>query len=130
MSSWTSTQYRFPEVEVIRSVPVRSAIPVIANIFSSRCIPYIGTPFQSEAFRRFAFNQGIRHQRVTTHWPEACNVAERITKTIGKVCKFAQVECKPWKLKMFPLSDKLQGYSAHVYRPTTSNYLERCTVED
>ena len=106
---------RIPEIEVIRPVSVRSAIPVLDNILSSRCIPDNGTPFQSEAFRRFAFNQGIRHQRVTTHWPDACSVAERITKTIGKVCKCAQVECKPWKLKMYRF---LRNYRATPHTST------------
>ena len=61
---------RFPEVEAVRSVSVRTVIPVFDKIFSSRGIPdnlktYNGTPFLGEEFRMFAINQGFRHLRVT-----------------------------------------------------------------
>lgn len=118
---------RFPEVEVIKSLSAQTVIPVFEKIFSSRGTPDNlktdnGTPFQSEEFKRFAVNLGFLHQRVTPYWPEANGVAERFMRTIGKVCKCAQVEGKPWKRELYRF---LRNYRA---TPHTSTGLPPATV--
>ena len=89
---------RCPEVEIVKSLSAQTVIQFL-TVFSSRGIPENlktgnGTPFQSSEFRNFANDLGFQHQRITLYWPEANGVAERFLRTIGKVCKCAQVDGK------------------------------------
>ena len=47
------------------------------------------TPFQSSEFRNFAIDLGFQNQRISPYWPDANGVAERFTRTTGKVYKCA-----------------------------------------
>ncbi|XP_033122517.1 uncharacterized protein K02A2.6-like, partial [Anneissia japonica] len=97
---------RFPEVEIVRSLAAKTVIPVLDKLFSSRGIPDKfktdnGPPFNGDEFKAFARGLGFKHQRITPCWPEANGCAERFMKTIGKVCKCAQVEGKSWKKELY-----------------------------
>ena len=90
-------------------------IPIFDKVFSSRGIPENlktdnGTPFQSSEFRNFANDLGFQRQRITPFW-----VAERCMRTIGKVCKCAQIDGKSWKQELYRF---LRNYRATPYTPT------------
>ena len=118
---------RFPEVEIVKSLSAQTVIPIFDKVFSSRGIPENlktdnGSPFQSSEFRNFANDLGFQHQRITPYWPEANGVAERFMRTIGKVCKCAQVDGKSWKQELYRF---LRNYRA---TPHTSTGLPPATV--
>lgn len=97
---------RFPEVEIIRSLSAETVIPLFDKIFASRGTPDRlktdnGTPFQSEEFKRFSEQLGFKHQKITPYWPEANGVAERFMRNIGKACKCAQIQGRPWKQELY-----------------------------
>ena len=111
---------RFPEVEVIRSLSARTVIPVFDKIFASRGTPDKlktdnGTPFQSEEFKKFADHLGFIHRKITPYWPEANGTVERFMRNIGKVCKCAQVEGKPWLQELYRF---LRNYRATPHSST------------
>ena len=111
---------RFPEVEIVKSLSAQTVIPIFDKVFSSRGIPENlktdnGTPFQSSEFRNFANDLGFQHQRITPYWPEANGVAERFMRTIGKVCKCAQVDGKSWKQELYRF---LRNYRATPHTST------------
>ena len=112
--------FRFPEVEVIKSLSAQTVIPIFYKIFSSRGIPEKlktdnGTPFQNSKFRCFAKDLGFHHQRITAYWPEANAVVETFMKTVGKVCKCAQIDGKSWKLEFYRF---LRNYRATSHTST------------
>ena len=118
---------RFPEVEIVKSLSAQTVIPIFDKVFSSMGIPENlktdnGTPFQSSAFRNFANDLGFQHQRITPYWPEANGVTERFMRTIGKVCKCAQVDGKSWKQELYRF---LRNYRA---TPHTSTVRPPATV--
>lgn len=111
---------RFPEVEIITSLSARTVIPVLDKLFASRGTPDKlktdnGTPFQSAEFKQFADHLGFKHQKVTPYWPEANGTAERFMRNIGKVCKCAQAEGKPWKQELYKF---LRNYRATPHSST------------
>ncbi|XP_033099920.1 uncharacterized protein K02A2.6-like [Anneissia japonica] len=117
----------FPEVEIIRSLAAKTVIPVLDKLFSSRGIPDKfktdnGPPFNGDEFKTFARGLGFKHQRITPCWPEANGCAERFMKTIGKVCKCAQVEGKSWKKELYKF---LRNYRA---TPHTSTGIPPATI--
>lgn len=105
---------RYPEVEIITSLSANTVIPVYDKIFAARGIPDIlksdnGTPFQSREFAQFSEYLGFKHQKVTPYWPEANGGAENFMKTLGKLCKSAQLEGRPWKQELYKF---LRNYRA------------------
>lgn len=111
---------RFPEVEVLGSTSANVVIPAMDKLFSSRGIPDKlksdnGTPFQSAEFAQFAEVLGFEHQKVTPYWPEANGGAENFMKNLGKVCRSAQVEGKPWRKE---LQKYLRNYRATPHSTT------------
>ena len=111
---------RFPEVDIIKSLSSNTVIPVLDKLFASRGTPDKfktdnGTPFQSEEFKLFAENLGFHHQKITPYWPEANGMAERFMRNIGKVCKCAQAEGKPWRQELFRF---LRNYRATPHSST------------
>ena len=114
-------------MEIVKSLSAQTVIPIFDKVFSSRGIPENlktdnGSPFQSSEFRNFANDLGFQHQRITPYWPEANGVAERFMRTIGKVCKCAQVDGKSWKQELYRF---LRNYRA---TPHTSTGLPPATV--
>lgn len=111
---------RFPEVEIVTSLSAATIIPVLDKLFASRGLPNTlktdnGTPFQSESFKVYCENMGIKHKKITPYWPEANGCAERFMRTMGKVCRAAQVEAKPWKQELFKF---LRNYRATPHSST------------
>ena len=96
---------RYPEVDVVKSVSARNVLPALDRIFSARGFPEKlktdnGSPFQSKEFATFMDVFGTKHHKVTPYWPEANGNAESFMKNLGKVCKTAQLERKPWKQEL------------------------------
>lgn len=111
---------RFPEVEVLSSVGARHTIPALDRIFSSRGFPDKlktdnGPPFNSKEFAEFAEVCGFEHNPVTPYWPEANGNAESFMKNLGKVCKSAQLENRPWRQE---LTKFLRNYRATPHTTT------------
>ena len=111
---------RYPEVDVVKSVSARNVLPALDRIFSARGFPEKlktdnGSPFQSKEFATFMDVFGIKHHKVTPYWPEANGNAESFMKNLGKVCKTAQLERKPWKQE---LNRFLRNYRATPHTTT------------
>ena len=111
---------RFPEVEIVRSEAAATVVPVLDKLFSSRGIPEKlktdnGPPFNGFEFEQFADYLGFEHQKVTPRWPEANGCAESFMKTLGKVCKCAQLEHRSWKQELYKF---LRNYRATPHTTT------------
>ena len=111
---------RFPEVEVLGSTAAKTVIPALDRLFSSRGIPDKlktdnGPPFNSHEFSVFAEVMGFKHQKVTPAWPEANGGSESFMKTLGRVCKKAQVAGLPWRRE---LQKFLRNYRATPHSST------------
>jgi transposase InsO family protein len=105
---------RYPEVDTLTSTSAAATIPKFNRMFATHGIPEVvrtdnGSPFQSKEFHDFAGEQGFKHRKVTPRWPEANGQAESFMKPLGKVCKAAQLEGKPWKSEMYSF---LRNYRA------------------
>ena len=110
----------FPEVEIVRSTSANTVIPVLDKVFSSRGMPTVvksdnGPPFQSDNFKQYAEQMGFKHQKVTPYWPEANGSCENFMKSLGKSCKNAQLEGRPWQQELFNF---LRNYRATPYSST------------
>ncbi len=58
---------------------------------------------------------GFEHNPVTPYWPEANGNAESFMKNLGKVCKSAQLENRPWRQE---LTKFLRNYRATPHTTT------------
>ena len=99
---------------MLTSQSARATIPAFDELFSSRGIPDQlttdnGTPFQSEEFAEFADTVGFKHRKVAPYWPNANGAQENFMKPLGKACKAAQLQGKPWKREMYKF---LRNYRA------------------
>jgi len=93
---------RFPIVMPTFSLKSNVIEPKLDGIFSTFGIPKIlrsdnGPPFNSDSFRNFCRNLGIRHRLITPLWPRANGIAEALMKPLGKVLRTAKVDGLPWK---------------------------------
>ena len=62
---------RFPEVDIVTSTSAMSTIPKLERIFATHGLPDVlksdnGPPFQSNEFKQFMKENGIKHQRITS----------------------------------------------------------------
>ncbi|XP_021378396.1 uncharacterized protein LOC110466305 [Mizuhopecten yessoensis] len=93
---------QYPCVELLRSV----STPVLDKVFSTFCTPRTvksdnRSPFNSEAFRKYALNQGFNHRRITPRWSRANAQAESFNKPLMKVVRAAHYEKKNWRQVLF-----------------------------
>ena len=96
---------RYPEVETVTSTSAAATIPKLDCIFARQGLPQSiktdnGPPFNSEQFRSYLLNMGVRHQRVTPYWPEANGEAERFMASLNKTMKTAQTEGTDWTVAL------------------------------
>ena len=97
---------RFPEVDIVHSTKAASTI---SNIFATHGIPIIiksdyGPPFTSHAY---ITETGVKHQKITPHWPQANSEAENFMKPLTKAVRAAYTEKKNWKREMYTFFVKL-----------------------
>lgn len=97
---------RYPVVEIVRSVSASTVIPVLDKVLSVFGFPKIlksdnGSPFNSEAFARYAAHSGFAHRRVTPRWPRANSQAEAFNKPLMKAVRAASLAHLNWKQQMY-----------------------------
>ena len=96
---------RWPELTFFKNAPnARTTITAMKSIFANKGTPETcqsdnGSPFQSDALKQFAREEGFCHKHVTPEWPQANGTAERFNRsmreaiqaeTIAGVIKFAR----------------------------------------
>ncbi|XP_033749316.1 uncharacterized protein K02A2.6-like [Pecten maximus] len=111
---------RYPVVEIVRSVSANATIPVLDKVLSMFGCPKIiksdnGSPFNSDAFRKYAEDMGFDHRRITPRWPLANAQAESFNKPLMKIVRAAHLENKNRKQEMFRF---LRQYRATPHRTT------------
>ena len=119
---------------MLGSTSANVVITAMDKQFSSRGIPDKlkddnGTPFQSAEFAQFAEILGFEHQKVTRYCPEANSGAENFMKNLGKVCRSAQLEGKPWRKE---LQKYFRNYRATPHSTTgisTATALNECPLK-
>ena len=74
-----------------------------------------GPPFQSDSFKQYAEQMVFKHRKVTPYWPEANDSCENFMKSLGKSCKNAPLEGRPWKQELFEF---LRNYRATPHSST------------
>ncbi|CAB4038802.1 Transposon Ty3-I Gag-Pol poly [Paramuricea clavata] len=97
---------RFPEVEIVKSTSATSTISKLERIFATHGLPNIlksdnGPPFQSNEFKQFMTENGIKHQRITPLWPKANSEAENFMKPMEKAIRAAHIEKKNWRKELY-----------------------------
>ena len=97
---------RYPVVEIIKSVSASTVLPVLDKVLSVFGFPVVlksdnGSPFNSDAFARYAKHSGFAHRRITPHWPRANSQAEAFNKPLMKAIRAAYLEQQNWKQQMF-----------------------------
>lgn len=97
---------RFPEVDIVHSTKAASTISKLERIFATHGIPTIiksdnGPPFTSHEFHAYITEIGVKHQKITPHWPQANSEAENFMKPLTKAVRAAYTEKKNWKREMY-----------------------------
>lgn len=97
---------RFPEVDIVHSTKAASTISKLERIFATHGIPTIiksdnGPPFTSHEFHAYITETGVKHQKITPHWPQANSEAENFMKPLTKAVRAAYTEKKNWKRVMY-----------------------------
>ena len=112
---------RFPEVEIVHSTSAKATIPKLDRIFSTHEIPRVvrsdnGPPFTSEELKVYMLENGINHQKITPHWPQANSEAENF---MNKAIRSANSEGKDWKrhLYQFLLNYRATPHSTTGFAP-------------
>jgi transposase InsO family protein len=100
------TYSRFPEVEIVKSRSATSTISKLERIFATHGLPNVlksdnGPPFQSNEFKQFMKENGIKHQRITPLWPQANSEAEHFMKPMEKAIRAAHIEKKNWRKELY-----------------------------
>ncbi|XP_060552186.1 uncharacterized protein K02A2.6-like [Ruditapes philippinarum] len=98
----TDEYSRYPIVEIVPSVSSNKVIPVIDKVLSEMGVPRTiktdnGSPFNSDAFRKFVRYCGFNHRKMTPRWPRANSQAESFNKSV----KTSYLEAKNWRKEMF-----------------------------
>ena len=88
---------RYPVVETISSTSFKATREELKKIFATYGIPRKiqsdnGPPFNSEDFRRFAEEEGFKHETVTPLHPRANREAESFMKVINKTADNSTTE--------------------------------------
>ena len=60
-----------------------------------------GPPFASQEFQSYMTEIGVKHQKITPHWPQANSAAENFMKPLTKAVHAAHTEKKKWKKKLY-----------------------------
>jgi len=97
---------RFPEVDVVHSTKATSTISKLERIFATHGIPRViksdnGPPFTSHEFHLYVTEIGVKHQKITPHWPQANSEAENFMKPLTKALRAAYTEKKNWKKEIY-----------------------------
>ena len=81
-----------------------------------------GPPFQSEEFRAFCKELGIKHRLITPYWPRANGMVESFMKRLGRVLKTASIDGVDWKKRAIQF---LRNYNS---TPHTSTGVAPCEL--
>ncbi|XP_052792278.1 uncharacterized protein K02A2.6-like [Mya arenaria] len=115
---------RFPIVEIITSLNVKSVIEKLDKIFSEYGIPEVlrtdnGPPMNSADFQNFSKQFSFKHRKITPIWPQANGECERFMKTIGKVIRAAKTQKADWHTDMyaFILNYRATKHATTKYSP-------------
>ncbi|XP_057381569.1 uncharacterized protein K02A2.6-like [Daphnia carinata] len=97
---------RFPEIEIVPSTASHHVIPKLDKLLSSFGIPEVirtdnSPPFNGKEFYNFSLQLGFKHRKITPRWPEANGLVERFMKTVAKVIRTAEIECKDWRRELY-----------------------------
>ena len=76
------------------------------EMFATHCLPDVlksenGPPFQSNEFKQFMKENGIKYQRTTPLWPQANSEAENFMKPMEKAIYAAHLEKKNWRKELY-----------------------------
>ena len=93
---------RFYEVDFIRSVTSAQIIDSLDKLFGLQGNPVCitsdnGPQLISSEFADYLSNEGIKHSRTTSLWPQANGKVERQNRSLMKIIRISQVEGKNWK---------------------------------
>ena len=72
------------------------------------------TPFNSQAFAKFAEKNGFRHRKITPMWPEANGATERFVEAIKTNIRTSTADGRNWKeqISKFLLTFRARPHSA------------------
>ena len=123
---------RFPEVDIVTSTSAMSTIPKLERIFATHGLPDVlksdnGPSFQSNEFKQFMKENGIKHQRITPLWPQANSEAENFMKPMEKAMRAVHLEKKNWRKELYRF---LLNYRAtpHTTKFAPAKLLFNCEI--
>ena len=94
---------RWPEVSVFKNPPnARTTIKAMKAIFANKGTPETchsdnGSPFQSDALKKFAKEEGFRHKHITPEWPRANGTVERFNRSMKEAVQAETINGVPFR---------------------------------
>ena len=97
---------RYPEVEIIKSTTSTTIIQRLMRIFASHGLPLEvttdnGPQFVSEEFKKFLYDNGIKHKRTTPYWPKGNGLTENFNKSLSKFMKTSKITQRNWRTEIY-----------------------------
>lgn len=97
---------KYPEVEILSTLTAAEVIPKLEKVMATHGLIHElktnnGPPFQSQELADYLTSLGIKHRRITPHWPQANGDIERFMRTLNKVIRIAHERQQHLELAIF-----------------------------